>query len=197
MFLCSGRCWLLRCKFHIATATAGDAANLTSLQELLHLVRQVFLRARGFCVKVGAPSATRAVALPSVPYGSSVCCCFFRMRFGVAHGFQRASFVYGGQRLDRKRIISPIDPPSHDHLLRRRLCGLVLSARALPCVTFCCSFLFSFVPARIYTQVHDSALEFGPTVLSKLLDSGVVLLALRGAESPNADVSGAHRGRPT
>lgn len=31
-----------RCKFHIATATAGDAANLASLQDLLHLVRDVF-----------------------------------------------------------------------------------------------------------------------------------------------------------
>lgn len=28
-----------RCNFHIATATAGDAANLTSLQELLNVVR--------------------------------------------------------------------------------------------------------------------------------------------------------------
>eukprot|EP00752_Nemacystus_decipiens_P014349 g12766.t1 len=37
--------------------------------------------------------------------------------------------------------------------------------------------------------VHDSALAFGPTALPKLLDSGVVPLALRGAESPNEDVS--------
>lgn len=43
--------------------------------------------------------------------------------------------------------------------------------------------------AHACTQVHDSTHAFGPTALPKMLDSGVVLLALRGAESPNTDVS--------
>lgn len=46
-----------RCKFHIATATAGDAANLTSLQDLVHLVSEtgVSFRERGFASKQARP----------------------------------------------------------------------------------------------------------------------------------------------
>ncbi|CAN0190381.1 unnamed protein product, partial [Ectocarpus fasciculatus] len=37
--------------------------------------------------------------------------------------------------------------------------------------------------------VHHSVLAVGPTALPKLLDAGVIGIALRGAESPNANVS--------
>lgn len=39
VLLCPARC-LHRCKFDVATATAGGAANFASLQDLLLLVRQ-------------------------------------------------------------------------------------------------------------------------------------------------------------
>ena len=95
------------------------------------------------------------------------------------------------------------DPTKHLHttafaLLLGLLClGHVrLVCTVVPCLSVCTPFCdVNISPATptclCNAQVHDAILSFGPTALPKLLDSRVIPLALRGAESPNEDVSGA------